>query len=269
LIGLTLTLPSALHAQEGPFGPPRDGWNVQAGMMVFQAPACAGSDQSQVKAFPMVKADHSQRWFFGSNPAVEGMGLGYRPVRGEHVAWDLGAGWSAGRKASRADVLAGMGDQRASTWLGTAFSYRLGPFHASLSLAHALDSDAGNHLKLGLGGPLLRGGPWMAGFQASAGFADARGMRYEFGVEPWQAALRQDLISAGDGRLRAGEARAYQPGGGPRDVALGLNLGGRLDRHWNLVSMVTATHLFGRAQDSPLVRRKNTLFLGLGCSYGF
>ena len=263
-------LAAGLQAQDPgmPDGRPGDGWSATGGLMAMTAPAYAGSDQQQNRFFPLVKIDYG-RFSLGTNPAVFGMGISMCALRKESFKWDIGLGWQEGRLERRADALAGMGNEKGSTFVGSAFSYRLGFFKLGLSLGHALSLEAGNLCKVNLGTFIPISPKVMAGFSATIGFADTRAMRYGFGLDPGQAERRQALIDGGDPRLQAGEGRGYQPTGGLRDATLGANVMFRLTKTWNVMAMLNDTHLLGRTLDSPLVRKKENILGGIGIGYHF
>jgi outer membrane scaffolding protein for murein synthesis (MipA/OmpV family) len=102
-----------------------------------------------------------------------------------------------------------------------------------------------------------------------ATFANARQMRWDFGVTQAEASRRQALIAAGDDRLRADEGSAYEPKGGLRNLGASLSLVFLVSRHWALVGFGGADRLSDEAAASPLVRRREQYSGGLGLSYRF
>lgn len=253
----------ALTAQERPA--PQD-LSITVGAMAITGPSATGSDQRLNRAFPVLNID-SPTFFVGSNPAVFGFGAGLHLSRARGLTWDVGLGYGEGRKEHRAQVLAGMGDQRGIAWAGTALTARFGTLKTGVVLYHGLASDAGTlgRLEVSTSIPLAR--RWMAGAGLTATFADTKAMVREFGVSPEEAAIRQALLAAGDTRLRAGEARAFAPGGSLRDLTFKINGVHMLDARWSLIGMASLTHLVGDAGDGPLVRKRNTFSAGLGVGY--
>jgi MipA family protein len=264
----TASISLALMGQEGPLDGPKEGWSVTTGAMLVSSPSSTGSDQQRRMGFPILNIAYG-RFSLGGNPAVNGFGLGVRAIQTKPLSCDFGLGYTEGRKEHRADVLAGMGDQGGALWAGAALSYRLGFVKLGISIAHGLTDETGNRVRLELGTFVPLGNHWLVSLNTSLRFADAKGMAYEFGVKADQALRRQNLIAGGDTRLKGSEARAYTPGCGVRDVALSLNVMYRLTSTWSLMTMMNGTRLLGEAVESPLVRRKDGVFSGIGLGYKF
>ena len=84
-----------------------------------------------------------------------------------------------------------------------------------------------------------------------------------------EAARRQALVDAGDGRLDAGDGQAYTPGGGLRQLGLGISLIYPLASRWSLVGLAGMEWLADEAANSPLVRQREQFAGGLGVGYRF
>jgi len=249
--------------------PGRGDWKVNLGAMVLATPRAPGSEETRVIPLPVFSAEHKDTLYLGSSRVGVGFGGGIHALHGEHLTWDLGLGVGENRRESRADTLAGMGDRGPSVFAGTALRLKAGILHGSLSLAAGLKDEAGlrSTLSLGVGGPL--GGRWFGGLSASATARDAKGMAFDFGIDPGQAAIRTALLASGDPRLRPGENRVWSPKGGLQDVALGAHLNYFVDTHWQWFGIVRATQLQGDAKSSPLTRQADSLTFGAGFTYRF
>jgi outer membrane scaffolding protein for murein synthesis (MipA/OmpV family) len=254
-----------------PLGEPmgqRD-WQVQLGAMSLVTPRSPGSDQSRLLLLPVIDAEYRGIYYLGSSRVGVGLGGGVHAYRDSTYTWDLGLGVGEGRRESRAEVLAGLGNRSPSLFGGTAFRAQSGLLSASLSVALGLKDEAGlrSTLRFGVGGRL--GGPWSGGVQVSATAADARAMAYDFGVNPGQALVRAALIGTGDGRLRPGEARVWSPRGGLSETAFGGHLDYRVDAEWRWFGLLRASQLHGDAKGSPLARQADGLTFGAGFAYRF
>lgn len=245
------------------------GWRIQLGAMALGLPRYPGSGESRVLPLPVFSAEYGGRLFLGSSRVAVGLGGGIHAVRTEHWTWDLGLGLGEGRKASRADVLAGMGDRRASLFAGTGLRFHAGGFHAEVKAAEGLRDEAGGRASLTMGYGAALGGRWFGDLSLGAEAADAKGVAFDYGVTPDQAAARAALIAAGDPRLRPGEDRVYAPGGGLERVALTGLLAFAADAHWRWFGLAQVAQLQGDAKDSPLVRNPTYGTVGVGFTYRF
>jgi outer membrane scaffolding protein for murein synthesis (MipA/OmpV family) len=244
-------------------------WKAQVGAMALSTPRVKGSDEQRFLLMPVVSAEYRNTLYLGSSRVGVGLGGGVHAFRSEHVTWDLGLGLGEGRRESRSDTLAGMGDRGASLFAGTAVGLRAGAFHARVSVVDGLRDEAGIRATAALGLAGRLGGRWSGGITASATLVDAKAMAYDFGVNPDQAQARTALLVAGDPRLRVGEDRMYNPKGGLQEVALTSHLGYAVDEHWRWFALVRAARLQGDAQSSPLTRSKDSGTFGLGFTYRF
>jgi outer membrane scaffolding protein for murein synthesis (MipA/OmpV family) len=98
----------------------------------------------------------------------------------------------------------------------------------------------------------------------SATFADAKQMRRDFGVTGIEASQRQNLIDAGDDRLRASEGQAYRPDGGLRQVGGSLTVIYLASARWSVLGFGSLDRLSDEAAASPLVRQRDQYSGGLG-----
>jgi outer membrane scaffolding protein for murein synthesis (MipA/OmpV family) len=262
----------ALSAQEAMGGDgelPKPGWAFRVGAVGLTIPSCPGADTRRNLLLPVLQAEYEGRYYFGSSRVSIGAGLGMNLVRNRTCTWSLGIGYSEPRNENRADVLAGMGNRSATFWTGSSFTYRLGPLSAGLTFSHGLESEVGNRLSLKVGYGFRFGSGWTAGLSATAGYADAKNMAYDFGVTEEQAAWRRELIVSGDPRLQPLEAIAYTPKGGLREIQAGLFLGYNPAPAWRIFLIVSGSKLQGDAALSPLVRKTETMTAGLGFAYTF
>lgn len=270
LLGLSL----AAQVPDAPLGPTEDkpasgDWSVQLGAMALGLPRYPGSGDYRAVPLPVFSAEWKGRVFLGSSRVAVGLGGGVHAVKTEHWTWDLGLGVGEGRRESRADVLAGMGDRGASLWAGTGLKFHAGGFHAGLQAATGLKDEAGVKGSLSLGYGAWLGGRWFGDLSARATAANAEGAAYDFGVTPDQAAARAALLASGDPRLRPGEARTFAPGGGLESLALTGTLAFMADAHWRWFGLAQIAQVQGDAKDSPLVRTPTYGTLGVGFAYRF
>jgi outer membrane scaffolding protein for murein synthesis (MipA/OmpV family) len=148
-------------------------------------------------------------------------------------------------------------------------SYRLSAFQGVLSVTQGLNDGAGLLGSASLSYGLRVGRRLNATAGVGATFANARQMRWDFGVTGAEAARRRDLIAAGDGRLEADEGAPYRPGAGLRQVGASLSLMYAVTAHWAVLGFGGLDRLSDEAAASPLVRRREQVSGGLGLGYRF
>lgn len=267
---LSLLFASSLVAEDGPTeqAPSEQrNWSGTVGLGVSQGPAYAGAEEERVRALPVFGLEYRQRFFLGATPGGVGFGLGAHLARTEAWTWTASLGLGDRRPESRGDALAGMGDRGYGLHAGTSVGYRRGLFHASLGVNKGFNGGAGWAATLSGGLSTRPREGWTAGLGASATFADRDQMQFEFGIDADQARRRQELIAAGDPRLRAGEAGPYFPDAGLESVGLSASLGYAFSRRLLLRGSLGFLRFVGDAADSPLVRESDQLRSGLALAY--
>jgi len=271
---LALAVPLRLIAQEPVAGQAQDSqftapaWNVGIGAMVFTYPRYPGSNEYRVVPFPLVNVSFRDRVYLGPSSTGVGFALGAYPIHDSHMRLAVELGGQDSRPASRADALAGMDDRDMVATAGASVSYRTGGFEGILAVSQGLNDGAGLIQTTRLVYSRLLGRVMLAA-AAGAALANARQMRREFGITDEEAARRQALIDAGEGRLEPDDGRAYQPDGGLRHLGLGLSLIYPVSRRWSLVGLAGMEWLADEAAKSPLVRRREQFAGGVGVGYQF
>ncbi|HJR35603.1 MAG TPA: MipA/OmpV family protein [Gemmatimonadales bacterium] len=271
---LTLAVPVRLLAQEPAGGGAPDSqvgapdWNVSAGAMAFAYPSYPGSDEYRVVPFPLLDARFRDRMYLGPSSTGIGFALGAYPVQNPHWRLAVELGGQDSRPADRADALAGMEDRDVVATAGASLSYRSGPFEGIVAVSQGLNDDAGliQTTRVVYSRPLGR--VILVG-AAGAALANGRQMRREFGITEAEAARRQALVDAGDGRLDPDDDQVYSPDGGLRHLGVGVSLIYPLAVRWSLVGLAGMEWLADEAANSPLVRRREQFAGGVGVGYRF
>jgi len=274
VLGMAVTLAPGLWAQDmfdglGAPGRPGQGWTVNAGAIVLSTPQYPGSDERRLLPLPVLSADYEGRWFIGGSRAAIGVGVGYRALRSGPFTIDLGLGVGEGRREDRADALAGMGNRSVTAWGGTNLGYRLGPLGFRVNVVRALTQEGGTRATLATSFNRRLGERWGFGVSASAGFADAANLAFDFGITPEQAATRAQLLALGDRRLRVGDAQAFAPKAGLRELGAGVSVNYLAAPRWRYFLFTSVNHLSDEVSLSPLVRQRDTVSAGLGFLYSF
>lgn len=271
---LTLLLPALLFAQEPApadaapraAAPPAFAFTLGAG--VFAGPKYLGSDETRVLPIPIAGVSYRNRVFLGPSPNGVGAGLAVNLVQTRALTLSVGLGGSEPRPEDRADALAGMDDRRLGIATLSGLTYRYGPVSAGVAVSAGLRDNAGvtGTGNLGLTLPVLSRTFFSLGGSVTLANQDA--MRYDFGITPGEATRRTALITAGDGRLRAGDGLPYTPSGGVRDVGATASLAHMLSPRWSLFGFGAVTRLSDRAAKSSLVRRQTGWSTGAGFTVG-
>jgi outer membrane scaffolding protein for murein synthesis (MipA/OmpV family) len=265
---LFLTLPlRAILAQE-PTGQ-HGNWQGSVGMVAGSVASYYGSDARRTLGAPLLGLVYKNRLLIGTN-ASGGLGGGVAwLVKQGTVGASLGLAGVESRPEDHADVLAGMDDRSGSAFGTASFSVRGGPVTAISNTLIGLSSDAGNMEMLGL----QLGGPITSRLSGSIGgtvtLADRKNMEFDFGITDEQAARRRKLIDAGDGRLRDGDATAFAPKGGFKELRSTVQLAYAIRGAWQVVGVVSEGRLAHNVAESPLVRKRDALTTAAGLAYRF
>lgn len=244
-------------------------WELTLGAGAIVTPAYPGADEHQAFPFPMTQVTYRNRVFLGPSTTGNGFGLGAYAIRSSRVGVAAELGFLQNRPASRADALAGMEDRDFVATASASLSYALAGLEAGLSVTQGMNDGAGllGSARLAVTRPL--GSRVIATAGVGATFANARQMKWDFGVTQAESSRRQALIAAGDDRLESDEGNAYSPTGGLRNLGASLSLVFLVSRRWTLLGFGGVDRLSDEAARSPLVRRREQVSGGLGLGYRF
>jgi len=245
------------------------GWSVTLGARLMDYPSYLGSDTARTRLMPLFAAEYDHRFYLGSSRVGPGFGGGVHLLRARGFTWDLGLGVGDSRPESRSPLLAGMGDRGRDVFAGTGLHYRVGGFHAGVTISHGLEADAGNRATLTLGQMLPLASRWRLGLGVHGTWADARAMTYDFGVTPAQAATRALLTAQGLAGFTAAQVGPFVPSAGLRDVGGLVGLSYQPKPRWVWTVGVNGGLLQGDLRNSPLAGRNDYLGAGVGVAYRF
>jgi outer membrane scaffolding protein for murein synthesis (MipA/OmpV family) len=263
---LAFTASPGIAAQE-PQAPPN--WEVSLGTGVLASPSYPGAEEYRITPFPLTQVSYRDRVYLGPSSTGTGLGLGAYAIRTERFRVATEVGFLDSRPASRADALAGMRNRDYVLTATIGMSYRLSAFQGMLSATQGLNNGAGLLGTAGLSYGRQVGSRLGASVGLGATFANARQMRWDFGVTGAEAARRQALIAAGDHRLEADEGGRYRPKAGLRQVGASLSLMYAVSSHWAVLGFGGLDWLGDQAAASPLVRRREQVSGGIGLGYRF
>jgi MipA family protein len=233
------------------------------GASLLNAPEYAGAARNQSKIRPLWAYQHG-RFRISTSRAGGLLGLGGEAIgsgasadllRGSRFKLGLALRTDGGRSSGDSARLKGLPEVR-RTLRGRLYAgYALSkPWSLSASLSHDLLGREGGTtagLDLGYRARLSARSEWSAGI--GLGLGDARYMRSYHGIDA-QGAAASGLPS-------------FRPGGGLRDLHLGLGLTTVLDAHWVGFATLGASTLLGDAADSPLTQRQAGVSVSVGLAY--
>ena len=244
-------------------------WQGSVGVVGGSVASYYGADARRSLGAPLVGLVYKQRLLIGTN-ANGGLGGGAELLleRGV-VGASVGLTGVESRPEGRADVLAGMDDRSGAAFGTGTLSLHVGPAVATTTTLLGLKRDAGVMQTLGLqvGGAIAP--RFKAGLGGAVTFASRDNMGFDFGISREQAERRRDLIEAGDGRLREGDAIPFAPKGGFKELRGTAQMAYALQGNWQAVGIVTAGRLAHGVSQSPLARKRSAVTLAAGVAYGF
>ena len=249
--------------------PPAPAWNVMVGAGAIAIPSYPGSDEHRIFPFPLAKVSYRDRAYFGPSSGGSGMALGAYAFRTPRFGVAGEVGFLPDRPADRAEALAGMDDRSFVATASATMSYAFGPLQGSVSATQGLNDDAGllAAAQLSFTVPFTRRTIVVTGLGAT--FADARQMRWDFGVSGTEAARRQAMLDGGDDRLPADAGVAYAPDAGLRQVSASLTVIRIVSTHWAVIGIGGLDRLSDEAAASSLVRERMQVTGGLAVGYQF
>ena len=245
-------------------------WQGTVGMLGGSLASYYGSDARRALGTPVINLVYRQRLLIGTSAAngVLGAGVHY-VVKPGTLGASVGLAAAEGRSEDLARGLAGMHDRSGSAFGTASLFLHAGPVVATTTSLIGLDSEAGNMQLLGLQiagaiAPRLSGG-----IGSTITWADRRNMAFDFGITREQAARRRELIEAGDGRLHEGDAVAFTPSAGFKELRNTAQLGYAIYGAWQVVGVMSEGRLAHDVAESPLARKSSAMTGALGFVYRF
>jgi outer membrane protein len=221
-------------------------------------PAYDGSAAHHIELVPIVRY-LGQPWFLRSTQGVLEGGARFELAPGLHAGVQLA--YEPGRNASESAFLKNHNvddiDSGASVGAHLEWDHKLGPVPITLLVRARQDAntDHGAQADLRLSVGVFQRGPLAVGAFTQATWANAKGTRTLYGVDPQQsAATHLPAYAAGSGLLFASAGLLYS-----------IDLGSK----WAVVGNFEARHLQGDARNSPLVERSMNYYATVGAVYRF
>jgi len=264
-----LTLPARpLAAQDS--SAQHGNWHGSVGMAAGSIASYYGSDARHTLGAPVIDLAFRHRLLIRTTTGNGALGAGIQwIVKDGMLGASVGLAGSESRQENKANGLAGMDDRSGSFFGTTSLFLRAGPAVAMSTTMIGLDANAGNMQLLGLqlGGVIAP--RLFAGIGSTMTWADSKNMAFDFGISPEQAERRRELLDAGDGRLRDGDAAAFAPHAGFKELRNTAQLGYAIYGAWQVVGVVSVGRLGHGVAESPLARESRTMTTALGFVYRF
>ena len=274
---------SAAAAQTPANNPMPDGsHDMYVGLGVVTAPVYEGSDQTRVRALPVLQAAFSNGVFISgtsagihlsNQPSVEfGPLVVIQPRRSESgLSGDVGMvvngsdlslapGDFTALKAKEGDLnrLRGMEEQRARLIGGGFFNYYLTP---QVRLTNSVLIGSGNEGK---------GAQWRLGAQyATRHLAPNHFVSVGVGLTIANRKHNQAYFGVTGAESLRGVNPEYAASGGLKDVHLNARWNWSFSPSWLVTTGIQATRLRGSAADSPLTERPTNLTVSTALAYRF
>lgn len=226
-------------------------WSVRIGALGICRPAYEGSDDYEVKAFPLMDIRWRDRIFVN---ARKGAGAYLWNRRGCKLG--LAVGYAFGRDEDDSPDLRGMGDIHSGATAAVFFEGAVEDITLTVRYEQQITGhDTGGQVHLGAGYDLQLTKQIIVKPSIRTTYASSGYMEEYFGVSPDQ--------SARSGMPAYGADAGFKSLGGSVTVLY------RLDRHWSMQATAGCTRLIGDAADSPVVREKDQYPVSVGLSYTF
>ena len=245
-------------------------WQGTVGLLGGSLASYYGADARRTLGAPVINVAYRHRLLVGTSAANGTLGAGAQYVVKEGtLGASVGLATAEGRPEDRARALAGMDDRSGSTFGTASVFLRAGPVVATTTSLVGITPEAGDMQLLvlqfaGVLAPRLSGG-----IGTTVTWADRKNMAFDFGITPEQAERRRALIDAGDGRLGDGDATAFAPRAGFKELRNTAQLGYAIYGAWQVVGVVSEGRLAHELAESPLARKSSAMTTALGFVYRF
>jgi outer membrane protein len=220
------------------------------GAGALYAPRYAGGAGYETKPIPLAMIEYKETAYVHFDRA----GVRLWSSRDKTMALGIAAQPRFGFHARDGERLTGMATRRDAIEGGAAFEWQQPSW--ALSAAWFTDwssASGGQSFDLSVERDLLERGPWDVSAYLDLDYADAKIIRYYFGVRPDEA---------------TGTRPSYQPGAALTS-SLGFSGAYRLNKRYALLFGSELSHLGAAAAGSPIVQRRSgvTTYLGLGLAF--
>ncbi|MBW2562239.1 MAG: MipA/OmpV family protein [Deltaproteobacteria bacterium] len=226
-------------------------WSVRIGALGFYKPAYEGSDDYELRGFPLVDITWRDTIFLNAHT-----GLGAYVWNRNNCKLGLAVGYTFGRDEDDSADLRGLGDIDDGATASVLFRWAAGDaaLHARYE-QQITGQDTGFQVNLGLGYELRIAEKTTVKPSIQTTYASSDYMEEYFGISPGQSS-------------RSG-IRVYDADSGFKSLGFQIMAIYRLDQHWGIQAGAVYDRLVGEAADSPVVKNENQYRVSTGLSYTF
>jgi outer membrane scaffolding protein for murein synthesis (MipA/OmpV family) len=239
-----------LQSHDQPSGRDRD-WSVRIGALGVYAPAYEGSDEYELRGFPLIDVTFRDTFFVNAH-----RGVGAYVWNRNTLKLGLSVGYTFGRDEDESDDLRGLGDIDDGATANVLFSWTIGDADLDARYEEQITGhDTGFQVHLGLGYAVRVSEETTVKPSLKTTFASADYMEEYFGVSPSQS-------------TRSGMP-GYDADSGFKSLGFHLMVIHRLNQHWRIQAGAGYDRLVGDAADSPTVKDEDQYGITVGLSYAF
>lgn len=224
-------------------------WSVRLGVIGIYKPEYEGSDDYEVKGFPMIDITWRDTIFL--NPRK---GLGAYLWNQNDVKLGVSIGYSFGRDEDDSGNFDGLGDIDGGATANVLFEWEVDDFSFDARYEHQFTGeDTGFQAHIGLGYALQLGEKTILKPSVQTTYSSSDYMEEYFSISPSQSA-RSGLI-------------VYDADSGFKSVGINVISIYRINQKWGVSAAASYDLLLGDTADSPVVKDENQYLLGVGVSY--
>jgi len=239
-----------LQGHDRPSGRDED-WSVRIGVLGVYKPAYEGSDEYELRGFPLIDITFRDTVFFNARK-----GVGAYVWNRNNLKLGLSMGYTFGRDEDDSDDLRGLGDIDDGATTNLVFEWGIGDVALDARYEEQITGhDTGFQVHLGLGYDLRIAEKTTLKSSVRTIYASSEYMKEYFGISPSQS-------------TRSGIS-AYEADSGFKSMGLHLMAIHRLNQHWGLQAGAGYDRLVGDAADSPTVKDEDQYGITVGLSYTF
>jgi outer membrane protein len=226
-------------------------WSIRIGALGIYKPAYEGSDDYELKGFPIIDITLRDTFFLNVPK-----GLGAYVWNRNDFKLGLSIGYTFGRDEDDSSDLKGLGDIDSGATANVLFKWAIGDVALDARYEEQITGqDTGFQVHLGLGYDLRIAEKTILKPSIKTTYASSDYMEEYFGISPSQSTRSGMLV--------------YDAASGFKSLGFQIMATYRLDQHWGILAIAGYDRLVGEAADSPVVKDENQYRVSIGLSHKF